>query len=176
MAILLGALMIHNITPGPMLVKQHPQLFWGVISSMYMGNVMLLILNLPLIGLWVQLLRVPYAILFPLILYICLIGAYVINNSVIDVTIMLLCGVVGYLMRKFEYEPAPLVLAYVLAPMLENALRQSLILSGGSFGIFMVRPISAGCLVVAAALLVSSLLPMIRKKREEIVAEAKEDE
>ena len=176
MAILLGALMIHNSTPGPMLVKQHPQLFWGVISSMYMGNVMLLILNLPLIGLWVQLLRVPYAILFPLILYICLIGAYVINNSVIDVTIMLLCGVVGYLMRKFEYEPAPLVLAYVLAPMLENALRQSLILSGGSFGIFMVRPISAGCLVVAAALLVSSLLPMIRKKREEIVAEAKEDE
>ncbi len=176
MAILLGALMIHNITPGPMLVKQHPQLFWGVISSMYMGNVMLLVLNLPLIGLWVQLLRVPYAILFPLILYICLIGAYVINNSVIDVTIMLLCGVVGYLMRKFEYEPAPLVLAYVLAPMLENALRQSLILSGGSFGIFMVRPISAGCLVVAAALLVSSLLPMIRKKREEIVAEAKEDE
>jgi putative tricarboxylic transport membrane protein len=176
MAILLGALMIHNITPGPMLVKQHPQLFWGVISSMYMGNVMLLVLNLPLIGLWVQLLRVPYAILFPLILYICLIGAYVINNSVIDVTLMLLCGVVGYLMRKFEYEPAPLVLAYVLAPMLENALRQSLILSGGSFGIFMVRPISAGCLVVAAALLVSSLLPMIRKKREEIVAEAKEDE
>ena len=176
MAILLGALMIHNITPGPMLVKQHPQLFWGVISSMYMGNVMLLVLNLPLIGLWVQLLRVPYAILFPLILYICLIGAYVINNSVVDVTIMLLCGVVGYLMRKFEYEPAPLVLAYVLAPMLENALRQSLILSGGSFGIFMVRPISAGCLVVAAALLVSSLLPMIRKKREEIVAEAKEDE
>jgi putative tricarboxylic transport membrane protein len=176
MAILLGALMIHNITPGPMLVKEHPQLFWGVISSMYMGNVMLLVLNLPLIGLWVQLLRVPYAILFPLILYICLIGAYVINNSVIDVTIMLLCGVVGYLMRKFEYEPAPLVLAYVLAPMLENALRQSLILSGGSFGIFMVRPISAGCLLVAAGLLFSSLLPRIRQKREKIVAKAKEDE
>jgi len=176
MAILLGALMIHNITPGPMLVKEHPQLFWGVISSMYMGNIMLLVLNLPLIGLWVQLLRVPYAILFPLILYICLIGAYVINNSVIDVTIMLLCGVVGYLMRKFEYEPAPLVLAYVLAPMLENALRQSLILSGGSFGIFMVRPISAGCLVVAAGLLFSSLLPRIRQKREKIVAKAKEDE
>jgi len=176
MAILLGALMIHNITPGPMLVKEHPQLFWGVISSMYMGNIMLLVLNLPLIGLWVQLLRVPYAILFPLILFICLIGAYVINNSVIDVAFMFICGVLGYLMRKFEYEPAPLVLAYVLTPLLENALRQSLILSGGSFGIFMVRPISAGCLAVAAALLVSSLLPMIRKKREEIVAEAKEDE
>jgi putative tricarboxylic transport membrane protein len=176
MAILLGALMIHNITPGPMLVKEHPQLFWGVITSMYVGNILLLVLNLPLIGLWVQLLRVPYAILFPLILYICLIGAYVINNSVIDVTIMLLFGVVGYLMRKFDYEPAPMVLAYVLTPLLENALRQSLILSGGSFGIFMVRPISAGCLIVAAGLLGSSLLPMIRQKREKIVAEAEEDE
>lgn len=176
MAILLGALMIHNITPGPMLVKEHPELFWGVITSMYVGNIMLLILNLPLIGLWVQLLRVPYALLFPLILYICLIGAYVINNSVIDVALMLLFGVVGYLMRKFDYEPAPMVLAYVLTPMLENALRQSLILSGGSFRIFMVRPISAGCLIVAAALLGSSLLPMIRQKREKIVAEAEEDE
>jgi putative tricarboxylic transport membrane protein len=176
MAILLGALMIHNITPGPMLVKEHPQLFWGVISSMYLGNIMLLVLNLPLIGVWVQLLRVPYAILFPLILFICLIGAYVINNSVMDVTIMFICGVVGYFMRKFEYEPAPLVLAYVLSPLLENALRQSLILSGGSFGIFMFRPISAGCLVVAVGLLLSSLLPMIRKRRETLVAEAEEDE
>jgi len=176
MAILLGALMIHNITPGPMLVKEHPQLFWGVIASMYMGNVMLILLNLPLIGVWVQLLRVPYSILFPLILFICLIGAYVINNSVIDVALMLIFGVAGYLMRKFEYEPAPLVLAYVLAPMLENALRQSLILSSGSFGIFMGRPISAGCLIAAAVLLLSSLLPMIRKKRETIVAEAEKDE
>ncbi len=176
MAILLGALMIHNITPGPLLVKEHPQLFWGVIASMYMGNVMLLLLNLPLIGLWVQLLRVPYSILFPLILFVCLIGAYVINNSVIDVGLMLLFGVAGYLMRKFEYEPAPLVLAYVLAPMLENALRQSLILSSGSFGIFMSRPISAGCLIIGAALLLSSLLPMIRKRRETIVAEAEKDE
>ncbi len=176
MAILLGALMIHNITPGPMLVKEHPQLFWGVIASMYMGNAMLLLLNLPLIGLWVQLLRVPYSILFPLILFICLIGAYVINNSTTDVAFMLLFGVAGYLMRKFEYEPAPLVLAYVLAPLLENALRQSLILSSGSFGIFMNRPISAGCLIVAALLLLSSLLPMLRKKRETLVAEAEKDE
>jgi putative tricarboxylic transport membrane protein len=176
MAILLGALMIHNITPGPMLVKEHPQLFWGVIASMYMGNAMLLLLNLPLIGLWVQLLRVPYSILFPLILFICLIGAYVINNSTTDVAIMLLFGVAGYLMRKFEYEPAPLVLAYVLTPLLENALRQSLILSSGSFGIFMNRPISAGCLIAAAALLLSSLLPMLRKKRATLVAEAEKDE
>jgi putative tricarboxylic transport membrane protein len=176
MAILLGALMIHNITPGPMLVKEHPNLFWGVISSMYVGNVMLLVLNLPLIGLWVQLLRVPYTILFPLILFICLIGAYVISNSVVDVALMFFFGVVGYLMRKFEYEPAPLVLAYVLTPLLENALRQSLILSGGGFGIFLTRPISAGCLVAGAALLLSSLLPMIWKRREAMVAEAEEDE
>jgi putative tricarboxylic transport membrane protein len=175
MAILLGALMIHNITPGPMLVKEHPQLFWGVISSMYLGNIMLLVLNLPLIGLWVQLLRVPYALLFPMILYICLIGAYVINNSTMDVTLMFLFGVVGYFLRKFEYEPAPLVLAYVLTPLLETALRQSLILSGGTFGIFVSRPISATCLVLAAALLLSSLLPMIRKKRETLVAEAEDD-
>jgi putative tricarboxylic transport membrane protein len=175
MAILLGALMIHNITPGPMLVKEHPQLFWGVISSMYLGNIMLLVLNLPLIGLWVQLLRVPYALLFPLILFVCLIGAYVINNSTMDVALMFLFGVVGYFMRKFDYEPAPLVLAYVLAPLLENALRQSLILSGGTFGIFVSRPISATCLVLGAALLLSSLLPMIRKKRETLVAEAEDD-
>jgi len=176
MAILLGALMIHNITPGPMLVKEHPQLFWGVISSMYLGNIMLLVLNLPLIGLWVQLLRVPYSLLFPLILFICLIGAYVINNSAVDVAIMFIFGVLGYFMRKFDYEPAPMVLAYVLTPLLENALRQSLILSDGSFAIFMSRPISAGCLIIAAALLFSSLLPMIRKKRETLVAEAEKDD
>jgi len=176
MAILLGALMIHNITPGPMLVKEHPQLFWGVIASMYLGNIMLLVLNLPLIGLWVQLLRVPYSLLFPLILFVCLIGAYVINNSAVDVALMFIFGVVGYFMRKFDYEPAPLVLAYVLTPLLENALRQSLILSDGSFVIFMSRPISAGCLIAAAVLLFSSLLPMIRKKRETIVAEAEKDE
>jgi putative tricarboxylic transport membrane protein len=174
MAILLGALMIHNITPGPMLVKEHPQLFWGVITSMYLGNIMLLVLNLPLIGLWVQLLRVPYSLLFPLILYICLIGAYVINNSVIDVGIMLLFGVIGYLMRKFDYEPAPLVLAYVLTPLLENALRQSLILSGGTFGIFISRPISAGCLIAALLLLFSSLLPFFRKRLAKMAEEAEE--
>jgi putative tricarboxylic transport membrane protein len=174
MAILLGALMIHNITPGPMLVKEHPQLFWGVITSMYLGNIMLLVLNLPLIGLWVQLLRVPYSLLFPLILYICLIGAYVINNSVIDVGIMLLFGVIGYLMRKFDYEPAPLVLAYVLTPLLENALRQSLILSGGTFGIFISRPISAGCLIAALLLLFSSLLPFFRKKLAKMAEEVEE--
>jgi putative tricarboxylic transport membrane protein len=165
MAVLLGALMIHNVTPGPSLIMDHPQLFWGVVSSMYVGNAMLLVLNLPMIGLWVKLLKVPYAILFPLILFVCLIGGYVINNSVFDVGIMILFGVVGYLMVKFGYEPAPLVLAFVLTPLLENAFKQSLILSKGSVGIFFARPISAVCLIVAIVLLASSLIPILRKRR-----------
>lgn len=164
-AILLGALMIHGITPGPMLVKHHPALFWGVIASMYLGNVMLLVINLPLIGMWVRLLRVPYSIFFPLILMVCLIGAYALNRSTVDVGLMLFFGVLGYLMRKFEYEPAPLVLAFVLTPILDDALRQSLILSGGSFTIFVLRPISSGCLIIAALLLITSIFPLLRKKK-----------
>jgi putative tricarboxylic transport membrane protein len=164
MAMLLGALMIHGITPGPMLVRDHPDLFWGVISSMYVGNIMLLVLNLPLIGLWVRVLRVPYALLFPIILLICLIGSYVINNSTVDVALLLLFGVVGYLMRKFDYEAAPLVLAFVLSPLLENALRKSLIISGGSFMIFLNHPISISCLTVAALLMVTSFISSLRNK------------
>jgi len=174
MGMLLGALMIHNIIPGPMMINEHPGLFWGVIASMYVGNVMLLVLNLPLIGLWVKLLRVPYSILFPMILFICLLGGYVINNSVVDLYLMLFFGVAGYLMRKFDYEPAPLVLAYVLSTLLESALRQSLILSGGSMTIFVVRPISAGCLILALILLVSSILPRIRDRRRMLVEQAEE--
>jgi putative tricarboxylic transport membrane protein len=165
-AMLLGALMIHGITPGPMLVKQHPDVFWGVIASMYIGNIMLLIINLPMIGLWVRLLRVPYFILFPMILLLCLIGSYSLNGSTIDVSLMLLFGVLGYLMRKFEYEGAPLLLAFVLTPIMENALRQSLILSGGNFNIFLLRPISSGCLIIAALLLITSVFPIFRKKGE----------
>jgi putative tricarboxylic transport membrane protein len=174
MAILLGALMIHGVSPGPLMIQNHPELFWGTVTSMYLGNVLLLILNLPLIGLWVRLLRVPYGILFPLILFISLTGAYVINGSAMDLYLMLMFGVIGYLMRKFEYEPAPLILAYVLSPMLEDALRQSLILSGGSMGIFVSRPIAAGFLFVAAVLLLTSIMPSIRKKREVLVATAEE--
>jgi len=163
-AMLLGALMIHGITPGPMLVKQHPDLFWGVIASMYIGNILLLVINLPLIGLWVRLLRVPYAIFFPLILMVCMIGAYAINHSLVDVGLMLFFGVLGYLMRKFEYEGAPLVLAFVLTPIFDDALRQSLILSGGSFTIFFIRPISGACLILALVLLVTPLFSSLRKK------------
>ena len=172
MGIMLGALMIHGITPGPLMIQKNPELFWGTVTSMYLGNAMLLVLNLPLIGLWVRLLRVRYAVLFPLILFIALIGAYVINGSEMDLYLMLFFGVVGYLMRKFDYEPAPLILAYVLSPILEDSLRQSLIISSGSMGIFVSRPIAAGFLFVALVLLISAVLPAIRKKRSALVASA----
>jgi putative tricarboxylic transport membrane protein len=158
MAILLGALMIHGLQPGPLLVKQAPDVFWGIITSMYVGNVMLLVLNLPLIGLWVRLLKTPYQLLFPLILLFCLIGTYSLNNNVGDGIVMLVFGVLGYLMRKFDYEAAPLILAMVIGPMMEEALRQSLILSVGSFTIFLERPISAGFILAAALLLILSLI------------------
>ena len=166
MAILLGALMIHGVIPGPNLVQQNPDLFWGVVASMYVGNIMLLVLNLPLIGFWVKLLKVPYAILFPLILLFCLIGAYTASNKIVDVYIMIFFGLMGYLLRKYRYEAAPLILAFVLGPMLEDALRQSLIISEGSLRIFFARPISGTILVFTILLLFSPLLPKIRKKRE----------
>ncbi len=165
MAILLGAMMIHGMQPGPMLVKEQPGLFWGAVTSMYLGNVMLLVLNLPLIGLWVKILKVPYPILFPLILLFCLIGAYSLNNSIIEVLIMVFFGFVGYLFKKFEYEAAPLVLALVLGPMLEAALRRSLLLSAGNPTIFFTRPISAVLMLVSFLLLASPLIPRLKKKR-----------
>ena len=174
MAILIGALMIHGISPGPMLLKEHPDLFWGVIASMYVGNIMLLALNLPLIGLWVQLLRIPQAILFPLVLLFCVIGSYSENYSLVDVAMMLFFGAVGYFMRKFDYEPAPLVLAFVLGPIMETALRQSMIISEGSLTIFLSRPISAGCLIIAAVLFLTSFIPSLQQKRKLVVEEGEE--
>lgn len=172
MGILLGALMIHGISPGPMMIEKNPELFWGTVTSMYVGNIMLLVLNLPLIGLWVKLLRVRYAVLFPLILFIALIGAYVINGSEMDLYLMLFFGVIGYLMRKFDYEPAPLILAFVLTNILEDSLRQSLIISGGSMSIFVTRPIAAGFLFVSLVLLITAVIPSIRKKRSALAATA----
>jgi putative tricarboxylic transport membrane protein len=171
MAMLMGAFMIHGVQPGPLLMTQNPGLFWGVIASMYLGNVMLLILNLPLIGLWVQVLRVPYRILFPLILLFCLIGVYSVSNSIFDIYVMIGFGAVGYLMKKFEYEGAPLVLAFVLGPLLENNLRKSLILSQGDFAIFVTRPLSAACLALAILLLVSPLLPALAQRRRAVAVE-----
>jgi putative tricarboxylic transport membrane protein len=165
MAMLLGALIIHGVTPGPLLLAQHPELFWGVVASMYVGNALLLALNLPLIGMWVQLLKVPYSILFPIIILFCLLGSYSINNSATDVGIMLLFGVIGYLMKKLSLEAAPMVLAFVLGPMMETALRQALIKSKGSFSIFFTRPLSAVCLIIAIALMIMPLLPWFRRRR-----------
>ncbi|MCL4552687.1 MAG: tripartite tricarboxylate transporter permease [Candidatus Marsarchaeota archaeon] len=165
MAMLLGALIIHGVTPGPLLMSQHSEVFWGVVASMYIGNIMLLVLNLPLIGMWVQFLRVPYPIMMPLIVLFCLIGSYTVGNSVMDVFFMLVFGVIGYLMKKLKYEAPPFILAFVLGPLLEYSLKQSLIISKGSFGIFVTRPISAVCLGIALILLLIPLVPRIGQKR-----------
>ena len=166
MALMLGALVLHGLQPGPLLMKEQPGLFWGTITSMYLGNVMLLILNLPLIGLWVQVLRIPYPILFPLILLFCLIGVFSVNNSVAEIWFMILFGIAGYLMKKFEYEMAPLVLALIMGPMFENALRQSLIIFEGDPIVFLTRPISAAFLIVSCSLLLSTMLPWLKGKRK----------
>ena len=138
-ALILGALIIHGLQPGPLLIKDSPEVFWGLVASLYVGNVMLLVLNLPLIGVWVKLLKVPYSFLFVLILIFCLIGSYTINNSVTDVLVMIGFSVLGYLMIKFDYERVPLILGLILGPIMETALRRSLIMSNGSFSIFFSR-------------------------------------
>ena len=166
MALLLGAFIIHGIQPGPLLITQNPGIFWGIVASMYIGNIMLLILNFPLIGMWVQVLKVPYRLLFPLILMFCIVGVFSSGSAFFDVFVMTVFGVIGYLMRKFGYEPAPLVLAFVLGPMVENNLRKSLIISQGDFWIFLDRPISLTCLIIAAIMLIAPLLPALRAKRE----------
>lgn len=164
MAILLGAFIIHGIQPGPLMITQHPDLFWGTIASMYIGNVMLLVLNLPLIGLWIKILKIPYGILFPLIIFFCFLGAYSLNNNIYDVLVMVIFGVFGYLMRKFEYEGAPFILALVLGPMLENTFRQSLLY--GDPAIFFTHPISAVLLCASFFLLISPLFSGLSKKRQ----------
>jgi putative tricarboxylic transport membrane protein len=169
MALLLGALMIHGLTPGPLLMSKNPDLFWGVITSMYIGNLMLLVLNLPLIPMWVRLLKIPYPILFPFILLFCLIGVYTINNNVFDIYLMTFFGVVGYVAKKFQFETAPFILAVVIGPMMEKAFRQSLIMSQGDFSEFITRPISGVIFGIAIFLLV---FPLITKgaKREKIAS------
>jgi putative tricarboxylic transport membrane protein len=168
MALLMGAFIIHGLQPGPLMMSQNPTLFWGIVVSMYIGNAMLLVLNLPLIGMWVQLLRLPYNVLFPLIVLFSIVGVYCSSNNVFDVYVMIAFGILGYLMRKLGYEPAPLVLAFVLGPMLENNLRKALILSQGELSTFVTRPISAACLLLATGLLLAPLLPALRRKREAV--------
>jgi putative tricarboxylic transport membrane protein len=148
---MLAALMIHGIRPGPLLMQQHPEIFWGVIASMYVGNLMLLVLNLPLVGLFVQLLKVPYRVLWPLIIVITVVGSYSINSSGWDVFLMVAIGVVGYVLRKAGFELAPFALALILGPQLETSFRQSLVLSHGSPATFVTRPIAAGMLATFVA-------------------------
>jgi putative tricarboxylic transport membrane protein len=168
MALLFAALIIHGIQPGPLLIKNHPEIFWGLIASMYVGNVLLLLLNLPLIGIWVKVLKIPSQLLFPLILLFCLIGAYSVNSSGFDLIVMTLFGAVGCLMRKFRYEAAPLILAFVIGPRLEKALRQSLLISQGSFTIFITRPISGIVLGCAFFLLLLNFFPYVKKRRQKL--------
>lgn len=165
MALIMGALMIHGIQPGPLFISKYPDLFWGVIASMYIGNVMLLVLNLPLIGMWVKILKIPYVILFPLIFLFCLIGVYTINLNVSEIFIMLIFGVLGFAMRKTGFEGAPFLLALVLGPIMESSFRQALLISHGSLGIFVFHPASAFLLTLGFVCLISQFIPSFRKKK-----------
>lgn len=166
-AILLGGLIIHGVAPGPQLIAEHPQLFWGLVASMYIGNIMLLILNLPLIPLWVKLLRIPYRYLFPLILLFCIIGAYSIGNSVTDILIMLVFGILGYVFRKIEFEGAPFVLGMILGPMFEHKFSVSLIMAGGDLTIFFKRPISLSIFILLAVLTIIPLVTDLKARMAE---------
>jgi len=165
-AVLMGALMVHGVNSGPQLVTEHPDVFWGFVASMYVGNLMLLALNLPLVGLFVTVLRIPYGYLYPLIIMFCIIGVYEVSHSIVDVWIMLIMGVLGYALRKFSFDPAPLVLGLVIAPIFEQSLRQSLIMSNGNYFIFFNRPISAGLLIVCVVLLTMSAITFVLKRKD----------
>jgi len=171
MALMVGAMTIHNIQPGPQVMTSNPSLFWGLIASMWIGNLMLVILNLPLIGIWVQLLKVPYRLLYPAILVFCCIGVYSINNNTFDVSMTAAFGVLGYLFFKLRCEPAPLILGFILGPMMEENLRRAMLLSRGDPTVFFTRPLSLTLLLMAAALVVIVLLPQINKTREQAFQE-----
>src|SRR6201747_1093276 len=165
-AVLMAALLIHGVPPGPQLVTEHPDVFWGFIASMYVGNLMLLALNLPLVGLFVSVLRIPYAYLYPLIIMFCIVGVYEVSHSIVDVWIMLIMGPFGYALRKFSFDPAPLVLGLVIAPLFEQSLRQSLIMSNGNYTIFFDRPISLSLMLVSAALLLLSAISFVMNRKD----------
>jgi len=162
-AVLLAALMVHGINPGPLLIKDSPIIFWGLIASMYVGNLILLLLNLPLVGLFVNFLRIPYKILYPTILMLCIVGVYAVNTSLVDVGIMAIMGLLGYILRKFDFETAPIVLGVVLAQTIEMSLRQALAMSAGSYVIFVQRPISIIFLSGALVMVILAIIPLIRK-------------
>ena len=171
MALMVGAMTIHNIQPGPQVMTANPELFWGLIASMWIGNLMLIILNLPLIGMWVKLLSIPYRWLFPAIVLFCAIGVYSTNNNTFDVWMVAIFGVVGYVFIKLGCEPAPMLLGLILGPMMEENLRRALLLSRGDWSVLVTRPISLGLLILAALLIVIVLLPSVKSKREEAFVE-----
>jgi TctA family transporter len=166
-----GAMMIHGIQPGPRVISSNPDLFWGVIVSMWVGNVILVLLNLPLVGIWVRLLSVPYRLLYPAILLFCCIGLYSVNNNTFDIGLTALCGLLGYVFHKLECEPAPLILGFVLGPMMEENLRRCMLLSRGDPSAFFTRPLSLAFLIMAVAMLIAVALPSIRGKREQAFKE-----
>ncbi len=171
MALMVGAMTIHGIVPGPQVMTKQPDLFWGMIASMWVGNLMLIVINLPLVGLWVTLLRVPYRLLYPSILVFCAIGIYSINNSPFDVVLAAIFGMIGYWLIKHDFEPAPMLLGFVLGPLMEENLRRAMLIARGDVTVFFTRPISGGLLLLSAILLVLAALPMFRKKREVLVVD-----
>jgi putative tricarboxylic transport membrane protein len=168
MALMIGALILHGIQPGPSVMEEQPALFWGLVVSMWMGNLFLLVLNLPLIGLWVRMIAVPYHLLYPAILVFCGIGVFSLMNTNFDVYLMALFGVLGYVFRKLGCEPAPMMLGFILGPMMEEYLRRALLITKGDATVFVTRPISAALLAVSAVALVVVLLPAMKEKREEV--------
>jgi len=168
MALMVGAITIQGIAPGPQVITERPDLFWGLIASMWTGNLMLVVLNLPLIGIWIRLLTVPYRVLYPAVLLFCCIGVYSINNSPFDVALAAGFGVLGSIFVKIDCEPAPLMLAFILGPMMEENFRRAMILSHGNPAIFFTQPISLAFLLAAASLLLLIIAPIARRKREEV--------
>jgi len=171
MALMVGAMTIHNIQPGPQVMTSNPELFWGLIASMWIGNLMLIILNLPLIGIWIKLLSVPYRWLFPAIVLFCALGVYTTNNNTFDIWMVAIFGVIGYIFIKLGVEPAPLLLGFILGPMMEENLRRALLLSRGDWSVLVTRPLSATLLAIAAVLLIIVLMPAVKAKREEAFVE-----
>ena len=172
MALMIGALMMQGLSPGPQLMTQRPDLFWGLIASMWLGNLMLVVLNLPLVGIWVKLLSVPYRMLYPAIMLFCCIGVYSINNNALDVVLAAVFGAFGYLMKRLHCEPAPLLLGFILGPMIEETLRRALLISHGDPMVFVQRPISLSFLVLTVLLLIVLVAPMIRMTRQRAFEES----
>jgi len=165
-AMIYAALLIQGVQPGPFLITEHPDVFWGVIASMYIGNVLLLFFNLPLVGVWVQMLRVPYSIMAPVIVMICSVGVYSLKNDIDDVLMMFIFGIMGYILRKFKFDLGPLLLAFVLGRILERSLSQALIISSGSFSVFVTKPISAVLLGAVLLMLLAPMVLMLRSKKD----------